>query len=61
MQNADLTEKTGALTSGDIEVEEQKFHSYKNQLFKKDVYIDNTLISDMISFSEKIINIILVT
>ena len=44
---------------GDIEIEKWKFRRYKNQIFKKDVDIDNILISNKISSGDK--NTLLVT
>ena len=41
------------ITFGDIEIEKRKLHCYKNPIFLKDVDIDNMLISDKVSSSEK--------
>ena len=38
---------------GDIETEKHKFHHYKNHISIEDMDINNVLISNKISFSEK--------
>ena len=46
------------LTFGDIEIEKDKFYHYSSPIFlkKKDVDINNLLVSSKISFAEKTIN-----
>ena len=76
MQNADLTEKSGALknlfsyikmgkqflTFEDIEIEKRKFYYHKTPTFLEDVGIEKVLASNKISFGKKkTINVLLVT
>ena len=41
------------ITFGDNEIEKRKFRRYKNQIFKKDVDIDNIVICNKICSGEK--------
>ena len=41
------------LSFRDIEIENNKFYCYKSPIFKKDVHIENALVSNKISFGEK--------
>ena len=49
--------KTGTenLRFGNFEIEKHKFYRYKSRIFLKDVDIEKVLVSNKISFSEKII------
>ena len=49
--------KTGTenLRFGNFEIEKHKFYRYKSRIFLKDVDIEKGLVSNKISFSEKII------
>ena len=51
----------GIITFGNIQIEKQKFHCYKNSMFLKDVNIESIFISSNIFPVEKIINTLLVT
>ena len=51
----------GIITFGNIQIEKQKFHCYKNSVFLKDVNIENIFISSNIFLLKKIINTLLVT
>ena len=42
-----------SITFSNNEIEKQKFYCIKNEFFKKDVDIDNILISNMISSDRK--------
>ena len=48
------------LTFGDIEIEQDKFYSHKKPICLEDVDINNVLVSNKISSSEKTINTLLV-
>ena len=48
------------LTFGDIEIEQDKFYSHKKPIRLEDVDINNVLVSNKISSSEKTINTLLV-
>ena len=49
------------LTFEDIEIENKNFYHRNTSIFKKDVDIEKELVSNKISFGEKIITTLLVT
>ena len=49
------------LTSGDIEIEKNKFYHHKSPIYLKIVDIEDVLVSNKISCGEKIINTLLLT
>ena len=64
LKNAELTEESGTLyenmkmdkeiiTFGDIEIGKHEFYRYKSPIFLEDVDINNILVSNKISSSEK--------